>query len=98
MVVIGTFTPAGGSPGPTFETFFEAEIEIELEFPMPLEVTVDGPASDILVTLMLDRWFESGDGLLNLADSKFQNLDRLVEFELEIEDGFEVEIDIHHHN
>lgn len=98
MVVIGTFTPAGGSTGPMFETFFEAEIEIELEFPMPLDVTVDGPASEIRVMLMLDKWFESGGGLLNLADSKFQDLDDLVEFEVEIEDGFEVEIDIHHHN
>ena len=93
MVVIGTFTPAVGD-SEDFRTFFEAEIEIEVEFDDDEPLVVDGSDSAILVTLMLDRWFESGDGLLNLADSKFQDLDELVEFELEIEDGFEVEIEI----
>ncbi len=97
MVVIGTFTPAVGDLE-DFRTFFEAEIEIEVEFDDDEPLVVDGSDSSILVTLMLHRWFESGDGLLNLADSKFQDLDRLVEFELEIEDGFEVEIEVHHHN
>ncbi len=97
MVVIGTFTPAVGDLE-DFRTFFEAEIEIEVEFDDDEPLVVDGSDSSILVTLMLHRWFESGDGLLNLADSKFQDLDDLVEFELEIEDGFEVEIEVHHHN
>ena len=93
MLVVGTFTSNDdGSVTEPFTTFFEAEIEIELEFDDPLDV--DGSEMTILVELMLDKWFESGDGLLNLADSKFQDLDDLVEFELEIEDGFEVEIEI----
>lgn len=89
MAVIGTFTPTGEGPV-SFTTFFEAEIEIEVEFDEPLEVTVAVPNPDIFVMLMLDMWFKSGGEVLNLAELQ----DELVEFELEIEDGFEVKIGI----
>lgn len=90
MVVIGTFTPTGEASVP-FQTFFEAEIEVELEFATPVVITGEETDPDIIVRLMPDRWFQRDDGtVLNLADLQ----DQLVEFELEIEDGFELEIEI----
>ncbi len=97
---MGTWTPkdADGNlltaDAETFTTYFEAEIEVELDLDPVLEVSggiVTG--GDITILLRPDRWFTRTDGRVwNLADLQ----DELVEFELEIEDGFEVEIEIDH--
>ncbi len=92
MAVVGTFTPkdANGTLGQpvAFTTFIRAEIEVELEPPTPFEVT-DGNAVSIMVNIRPDLWFKVGTNVLNLA--ALQN--SLIELEVEIEDGFEIEIE-----
>lgn len=91
MVVEGTFTPNGGSPT-TFRTYFEAEIEVELDLDPPLEIS-EGSRS-VMVELVPTAWFMEPDGTVtDLSAFDFEMTGTLVEFELELEDGFEVEID-----
>jgi len=89
MVVKGTWTPTGGT-AVDFETYFEAEIEVELDL-VPVLTIADGVADrEITILLRPDMWFLRGDGTVwNLKDLEGQ----LVDFELEIEDGFEIDID-----
>jgi hypothetical protein len=89
MVVTGTWTPTGGA-AVSFETFFDADIEVELDL-VPVLTVADGVASRGL-TILLEpaTWFLRADGTVwNLKDLEGQ----LVDFDLEIEDGFELEID-----
>ncbi len=89
MVITGTWTPTGGS-AVDFETYFEAEIEVEMDL-VPV-LTVAGGKADRELTILLrpDLWFLRTDGTVwNLKELEGQ----LVDFELEIEDGFELEID-----
>lgn len=91
MVVVGTFEPknADGSFGAAvrFETYFEADIEVELILNPPFDTATD---SEILVTLNPATWFLRGDGTVwDLSALQGQ----LVEFELEMDDGWEIEID-----
>lgn len=87
MVVVGTFTPDGGTAR-DFTTYFEAEIEVEMDLP-PLVVT-DGSSVDLVVTLDPAAWFERSDGTVwDLSAIQ----DQVVEFELEFDDGLQVEIE-----
>lgn len=82
MVASGRFVPTTGDPQ-TFTVYFDAEIEIE----MVLDPALVVPADDAL-TIKVDPalWFTGFDFLAADGD--------LVEFELEMEDGFvEVELD-----
>lgn len=82
MVVSGQYVPDTGGAQP-FTVYFDAEIEIQMALDPALEV----PANDVL-TINVDPsvWFAGFD--LLAANGQ------LVEFELEMEDGFvEVEID-----
>lgn len=97
LVVIGTFTPkdADGMLGTAvpFETYFEAEIEVEMDLDPVLEIKDEAVVGGGAITIYLlpDRWFTRTDGTVwNLAELQ----DELVEFELEIEDGFKLEIEI----
>ena len=89
MLVTGTWTPMGGS-AVAFETYFDADIEVELDL-VPVLTVADGVASrELTILLRPDVWFLRADGTVwNLKDREGQ----LVDFELEIEDGFELEID-----
>ena len=89
MVVTGTWTPTSGS-AVDFETYFDADIEVELDL-VPVLTVADGVASrELTILLRPDVWFLRADGTVwNLKDREGQ----LVDFELEIEDGFELEID-----
>lgn len=88
IVVIGTFTPTGGDPV-DFTTYFEAEIEVELEFDIPLTVP-DDSNDGIMIALHPELWFTRSDGTV-MDLSQLQN--QVVEFEVELEDGFELEFD-----
>lgn len=88
MAVVGTFTPTGATEAIPFTTFFRAEIEIEYEPPTPFEVS-DGNAVTVLVNLQVDLWFRQGNDVLDLSALQSE----LVELELELENGIEVEID-----
>ena len=87
LLIAGTFTPTGGTPQ-QFRTFFDAEIELEVDLVPPLVKTADNGAS---VTVQLDPalWLRRADGtVLNLAAWNYATTGRLLEFELEIEQGF----------
>ena len=89
MLVTGTWNPTNG-PAVSFETYFDADIEVEMDL-VPVLTVADGVASrDLTILLRPDLWFLRADGTVwNLKDLEGQ----LVDFDLEIEDGFELEID-----
>jgi hypothetical protein len=92
MVVVGTFTPTGGTATP-FRVYFEAEIEVELPFLTPLTV-VEGTSESFRIELSPQLWFRNADGTVrDLSLDDFTTTGRLVRFELEIEDGFDLELD-----
>ena len=90
MVVVGTFTPDGGTPQ-DFTTYFEAEIEVERELDPALEVTGDGLSRRLTVELDPTRWFSRSDGTVQ---DLTQNSGELTELEVEFEDGVaDIEVD-----
>jgi hypothetical protein len=90
MVVVGTFTPEGGTPQ-DFTTYFEAEIEVERELDPALEVTGDGLSRRLTVELDPTRWFRRSDGTVQ---DLTQNSGELTELEVEFEDGVaDIEVD-----
>ncbi len=92
MVVVGTFTPTGGTAR-AFRVYFEAEIEVELPFLTPLAV-VEGVSESFRIELSPQLWFRNADGTVrDLSQDDFTATGRLVQFELEIEGGFDLEID-----
>lgn len=92
MVVVGSFTPTGGTARP-FRVYFEAEIEVELPFPTPLTV-VEGVSESFRIELSPQLWFRNADGTVrDLSLDDFATTSRIVQFELEIEDGFDLELD-----
>ena len=89
MLVTGTWTPTGGS-AVTFATYFDADIEVEKDLPEPYVVSADATSGDISVLLYPERWFERTDGTVwDLKSLEGQ----LVDFDLEIEEGFDLKID-----
>lgn len=81
MLVVGTFTPAGGTARP-FRAFVEAEIEIELGLNPPLTVAEGGTGS-LDVTLDPQAIFRVGNRVLDLS-----TIEGRTELELEIDSGF----------
>ncbi len=94
MLVVGSYTPAPGGGTPTsFSTYFEAEIEVEFDLVPPLEIT-ESAGGSVVVDVSPDRWFIQADGsVLDLSAFDFTTTGQIVEFELEIEDGFDLEIE-----
>ena len=94
MVVTGPWTPkdASGVLGTpvAFETYFDADIEVEMDL-IPLLTVAEGLASrDLTILLRPAAWFlRAGGTVWNLKDIEGQ----LVDFDLEIKDGFDLEID-----
>lgn len=80
MVVKGVFTPTAGTPRP-FIVYFNADIEIKQRFEEPLVVAEGG---GITVRIDPTKWFIRGNQVRDLSalDGK------LVEFELEMKQGF----------
>jgi len=94
-LVVGTFEPVGGS-AIDFRVYLEAEVEVELDLLPHLVVADDGTLSrSLTVDIRPDIWFVRSDGsVLPLHLWDFDVTGRLLEFELEMEDGFtEIEID-----
>lgn len=91
MMVVGTFTPVGGSPVP-FRTFFDAEIEVEVELADRLVVT-ESNQPEITIEVNPQRWFRRANGTvkdLSLLDFARTGILARFEFEVEIEEGFEI--------
>ena len=91
MMIEGTFTPTGGVAQP-FRVYFDAEVEVETEFDTPL--VIDETTTGVTIALRPDIWFRNNDGTVrNLALWNYATLNALVEFEVEFEDGVEIEED-----
>lgn len=92
MRVAGTFTPAEGETAgeaQRFVVYMEAEIEVELEFDTPFVVTETDVGRTITVELDPADWFRLGGGtVINLAAHDYETTGSLLEFEVEIENGF----------
>ncbi len=94
-LVVGSFDAVGGG-STDFRVYIEAEIEIERALQPPLVVDVDGASSSALtVDIRPDLWFARSDGsVLNLSLYDYDETGQLLEFELEMEEGFmEIEIE-----
>lgn len=88
MLVVGTFTPTGGE-AIAFRAYFEAEVEIEMDILPPVTVFDDDGVARFTVRIDPAAWFTRGDGtVLNLAELDYDATGAVVEFEVEIEDGF----------
>lgn len=94
MIVVGTFTPSGGTPT-SFATYFEAEIEVERALRPPIEVTSEGFSRTLVVRLDPARWFAQGDGTVeDLSQFDFEETGTVRELEAEFEEGVaEIEYD-----
>lgn len=94
MLVVGTFTPTNGDPVP-FRVFFEAEVEIEMDLVPPVTITDDGAGAVFTINIDPALWFRNPDGTVrNLALLDYDETGQVVEFEVEIENGFaEIEFD-----
>lgn len=89
MVVVGTFTPAGGEPQ-SFTTYIEAEIEVEMALEPALELA-EGSSEALRVEVLPEAWFVRDDGSLeNLAaySSVEGQEHELLELTLKLKDGF----------
>lgn len=93
-LVAGTFQPTGGA-AVDFRVFLDAEVEVEMDILPNLVIGDDGNASrSVTVDIRPDIWFKNADGTV-LPLSDYDTTQMLLEFELEMEDGFtEIEIDI----
>lgn len=94
-LVAGSFTPTGGT-AEAFRVFLDAEIEVEMDLVPPLVVDADGSASrDLTVDVSPHIWFLRPDGsVFDLRQYDYDQTGRLLEFEVEMEDGFtEIEFD-----
>lgn len=93
MVVVGSFEPAGGT-ATEFRSYFEVEIEVEFPLVPVLAITEMGASRSLTVQLSPEVWFVQADGsVMNLAEFDFATTGQLIDFELEIEEGFDLEID-----
>ena len=87
MLIEGTFAPTGAD-GVPFRAFFEAEIEVELELSPPLDLTTAAPTT-VTVTIDPAAWFGRPDGtVLDLSQLDFARTGRVLEFGVEMEQGF----------
>jgi len=95
-MVVGTFESVATGPDPvSFRVFLDAEVEIERDLIPNLVIGEDGIANpELTVTVEPEMWFTRLDGTvipLHLFDWDLTG--QLLEFELEMEDGFtEIEI------
>ncbi len=90
----GSFTPNGGT-ATSFVAYIEAEVELEVELSPPLDISSAGPDSHTLdVVLFPELWFVRGDGsVIDLSEYDWATTGRVLELDVEVEDGVRVEID-----
>lgn len=94
MLISGNFISANDDTT-SFKVFAEAEIEIEMEFNPPMEINENSLNKIVRVKINPKKWLLQPDGtVLNLAEYDYETTGRILEFELEFENGFEsVEVD-----
>lgn len=88
MVVVGTFTPTGGTPV-SFRTYFQAEIKVEKGLNPPLVIDATGASQALTVDVQPALWFRNTDGTVrDLSKLDFASTGSVVEFAVEIDKGF----------
>lgn len=88
IVISGSFEANNGDVT-EFTTFAAAEIEVEMALNPPLEIN-NGTAKRITVNINPEKWFVNQNGTVkNLADYDYSTTQKILEFEVEMEDGFE---------
>lgn len=93
-LVAGSFESPSAGVIP-FRVFLEAEIEVEIDLSPPLVVSDEGTlGSELTVDIRPDIWFGRPDGsVLELYLYDYGTTGMVLEFEVEMEDGFtEIEI------
>ena len=91
MTIAGEFTPTGGTPQP-FRVYFRAEIEVARALVPSL--VIDEGSSGLTIELRPDIWFKNSNGTVrDLSQLNYATTNTLVEFEVEFEEGIEVEVD-----
>lgn len=92
-LVVGSFTN-NSDETMSFRVFLEAEIEVERDLVPPVVVGEGGTAPDLTVDLRPDIWFGLSDGsVLELHLWDYDSTGQVLEFELEMEEGIELEIE-----
>ena len=89
VLVAGTFIPTGGA-AVAFRVFLKAEIEIEMDLQPNLVVADDGTSSrQLTVDIAPHLWFLQASGeVLELPLYDWDSTQQLLEFDVELEDGF----------
>lgn len=97
MLIIGSFITANNDTLP-FKTYAEADIELEFELTPPLMIGENAPESVLRVQIEPHQWFRSSNGqVMDLTIYDYTSTRRLLEFEVEIENGFRsIEVDDDH--
>lgn len=87
MVISGWFV-SNTSTVTEFTTYAEAEVSVEMELTPPLDI--DGSTSKyVTININPATWFVRGDGsVINLANYDFSLTNEILDFEVEIENGF----------
>jgi len=89
VLVSGSFTPTGSDPV-DFRTYLKAEIEVEMALVPNLVIDESGRASrNLTVDVSPHMWFLLDDGsVLPLSDYDYGATQEMLEFDVEMEDGF----------
>ena len=88
MLLVGTFTPTDGTAQP-FTVYVEAEIDVEMEFNPPLSIEAGDQNQSITIEISPENWFARPNGeVIDLSVYDFERTTDLLEFELEMENGF----------
>lgn len=89
MVAVGEFKDGETGQVRPFTVFFEAEIEVEMDLNPPLVISETGASRTLTVLLDPAMWFTNSDATVrDLSEWDFEATGTVVEFELELEDGF----------
>jgi len=92
-LVVGSFEDLDGQ-STSFRVYIEAEIEIERDLVPPLVVGESATNPDLNVDLRPDIWFgESNGSVLELHLWDYDATGQILELELEMEEGIELEIE-----
>ena len=89
MMLVGTFTPTGGTVRP-FTVFADADIKVMLGLNPPLVISDDEANRDLTIQINPALWFRNVTGaVMDLSAYDYTgDDDDLLEFKLKIKDGF----------
>lgn len=90
MLISGKFVSSTDGVETPFVVYAEAEINIEKTLDPALLISDSSTSSTLSVNIAPANWFETSDGsVINLSEFDYASTSQLLEFEVEMEDGFE---------